>query len=355
MTTRPIRSGAVQSASGPSVAPVNVPCAALQSYAMASPSGSEASAVSRTSPPRGTAQGSQAACTVGGLLGGGGESSSRIVTSTDDGRPAVTSGGSAPSDTVKVSSFASASSTVEIVPVPDVRPPPIVMLANDPKSPDSAVPALSVSGIVTLFDNASDNRAVTVTGCPSSTGFGEADRLTLGGSGAPSPSRIVTSTDAGLPAVTSPGRLPSPTVNVSCSASASSVVEIVPVPDVRPPPTVMLASDPKSPASAVPADSDSGIVTLFDNAADSRAVTVTDCPSSTGFGAADRLTLGVGGGVVSLVKVSTAMGSLENLPVPAMRVMTPCGLVSGLDRENSSPSSVPASYGKRFTTRDCRH
>ena len=127
-------------------------------------------------------------------------------------------------------------------------------------------------------------------------------------------------------------------MNVSCSASASSVVEIVPVPDVRPPPIVMLASDPKSPASAVPADSDSGIVTLFDNAADSRAVTVTDCPSSTGFGAADRLTLGVGGGVVSLVKVSTAMGSLENLPVPAMRVMTPCGLVSGLDRENSSPS-----------------
>ena len=135
----------------------------------------------------------------------------------------------------------------------------------------------------------------------------------------------------------------------------SSVVEIVPVPVVCPPPIVMLASDPKSPASAVPAASATGIVTPPANASDNCAVTVTDCPSSTGFGETDRLTLGGGGGVVSLVKVSTAMGSLENLPVPAILVMTPCGFVSGLESENSVPSSVPASYGKRFTTYDCRH
>ena len=64
---------------------------------------------------------------------------------------------------------------------------------------------------------------------------------------------------------------------------------------------------------------------------------------------------GIGGGVVNLVKVSLAMRTLENGPVPAMRVMTPCGLVSGLESEKSSPSSVPASYGKRSTTCDSRH
>ena len=242
MTTRPIRPGAVQSASGPSAGPWKVPCPASQSYVIGSPSGSEASALSRTSPPRGTVQGSQTACTVGGLFRG--------VTSS---------------------------------------------------------------------------------------------------------SRMVTSIDAGLPSATSAGRVPSATVNVSSSASASSAVETVPVPVVCPLPMVMLASDPKSPASAVPAVSMSGIVTPLPNASDSRAVTVTGCPSSTGFGETDRLTVGVAGGVVILVKVSLAMRTLENLPVPAMPVTTPCGFVSGLESENSVPSSVPASYGKRSTTCDCRH
>ena len=178
-----------------------------------------------------------------------------------------------------------------------------------------------------------------------------------GGGGGESPSRIVTSTDDGLPAVTSVGSVPSDTVNVSSSVSASSTVGIVPVPVVRPPLIVMLASAPKSPDSALPAVSSNGIVTLFDSTSDSCAVTVTGCPSSNGFGDADRLTDGVGGGGggVVRVKVSLAMRTLENLPVPAMRVMTPCGSVSSLDSVNSVPSSVPASYGKRSTTCDSRH
>ena len=238
---RPIRSGAVQRASGPSVAPVNVPRPAPHSYVIGSPSGSEASALSRTSPPRGTVQGSQTARTVGGLFG----------------------------DVVS--------------------------------------------------------------------------------------SRIVTSTDAGLPAVTPAGRSPSATVNVSSSPSTSSAVQTVPVPVACPAPIVTSASEPKSPSSAVPAVSTSGMVTSSANVSDSCAVTVTGCPSLTGFGETDRLTVGVAGGVVILVKVSLAMRTLENLPVPAMRVMTPCGFVSGLESENSVPSSVPASYGKRSTTCDWRH
>ena len=51
--------------------------------------------------------------------------------------------------------------------------------------------------------------------------------------------------------------------------------------------------------SADPAVNVSGIVTPFDSAADSRAVTVTDEPSVTGFGEADNDTVGgVVGGVV---------------------------------------------------------
>ena len=177
----------------------------------------------------------------------------------------------------------------------------MVMLDSEPKSPGSAVPAVSTSGIVTLPDSVLESVAVTVTDWPSSTGFGEADRRTLGTDGAgPSASRMVTRTDGGVPGVTSFGKLPSATVNVSSSSSASSVVVTVPVP-VRPPPLmVMLPREPKSPGSAVPAVSTSGIVTAFDSAPDSVAVTVTELPSSTGFGAADRRTFGDGGPVPSL-------------------------------------------------------
>ena len=44
-------------------------------------------------------------------------------------------------------------------------------------------------------------------------------------------------------------------------------------------------------------------------------------------------------------KLRLAIGFVENLPVPRMLVMTPCGLVATLFSENSLPSSVPASQG----------
>ena len=114
------------------------------------------------------------------------------MTTTDDGTPTVTSAGSAPNATVKVSSSSSASLTVAIVPVPLVCPPAIATLASEPKSPSSAVPAVSPSGIVTEFGNAAERRTVTVTGCPSSTGFGDAARLTVGsGGGCPSSLSVI--------------------------------------------------------------------------------------------------------------------------------------------------------------------
>ena len=105
---------------------------------------------------------------------------------------------------------------------------------------------------------------------------------------------------------------------------------------------VMLSSRPWSSGSAVPAVSVSGIVTSSASASESVAVTVTGLPSSTGLGDADRLTVGRVSVSVRR-KVSLAMRWFENLPVPLMLVMTPCGSVAGLLRENSSPSSVPAS------------
>ena len=107
-----------------------------------------------------------------------------------------------PSATVNVSWSSSASCAVVIVPVPVVDPPLTVMLANEPWSSASAVPAVNVSGIVTLPDSASDSVAVTVTGLPSVTGFGEADRLTVGVVGvAPSSSVIVSVWLLALPTV----------------------------------------------------------------------------------------------------------------------------------------------------------
>ena len=100
-----------------------------------------------------------------------------------------------------------------------------------------------------MFDSALDSRAVTVTGEPSATGFGEADRLTVGGVGVvppPSSSEIVICTELGLPPVTDDGRLAvfSATVNVSSSSSASWFVVTVPVPVVEPELTAMLDSVP---------------------------------------------------------------------------------------------------------------
>ena len=59
-----------------------------------------------------------------------------------------------------------------------------------------------------------------------------------------SSSEIVTVTDDGLPAVTEAGRLPSATVNVSSSVSASCAVVTVPVLLVEPLLIVMLVSVP---------------------------------------------------------------------------------------------------------------
>ena len=57
------------------------------------------------------------------------------------------------------------------------------------------MPAVSVSGTVTALPSAEDNVAVTVTGLPSSTGFGEADSHTVGvGVVPPSSSMMVTGT-----------------------------------------------------------------------------------------------------------------------------------------------------------------
>ncbi|MCY3594324.1 MAG: hypothetical protein OXH01_03690 [Bacteroidetes bacterium] len=151
-----------------------------------------------------------------------------------------------------------------------------------------------MSGIVTSLDSAADSVAVTVTEEPSFTGFGETDSHTVGVAlPSPSLSLIVTSTALGLPAVTDGGRLLSATVNVSSSASASSVVEIVPVPLVEPALIAMPDSELKSPDSAVPAVSVSGIVLSLDSAADSVAVTVTEEPSFTGFGETVSHTIGV--------------------------------------------------------------
>ena len=164
---------------------------------------------------------------------------------------------------------------------------------------------------------------------------------------------MVISTEDGLPTLTLDGRLPSETVKVSSSSSASRVVWMVPVPVVCPPVIVMFVSVPMSPASADPTVSVTGTDTLFVRAADNLALTVTGCPSFTGLGEAERLTVGTGGW--RSVKVSLAMRTLENLPVPAMLVIVPCGTVAGLLSEKSVPSSVPASYGKRSTSIEVLH
>ena len=84
---------------------------------------------------------------------------------------------------MNVSSSVSASSLVVIAPVPVDEPARIVMDGSEPKSSASAVPAVSVSGIVTSAASVSDSRAVTVTEEPSSTGFGDAESRTLGDAG----------------------------------------------------------------------------------------------------------------------------------------------------------------------------
>ena len=104
------------------------------------------------------------------------------------------------------------------------------------------------------------------------------------------------STDDGVPAVTVFGRVPSATVKVSSSVSASCAIVIVPVPLVAPELIVMLVSVPWSPDSAVPSVNVTGMFTALDSGDDSVAVTVTDEPSGTGFGEAESETVGTAAG-----------------------------------------------------------
>ena len=158
--------------------------------------------------------------------------------------PRPTAGGRVPSITVNVSSSASVSWFAEIVPVPLVDPDETVIDDSVPKSPVSAVPAVSVSGIVKFVACVFESVAVTVTSAPSPTGFGAADSDTVGP--ATPLSSMVTVTEAVSPAVCPIGRLAvfSATVNVSSMVSASTAVVIIPVPVVSPPAILIADSAP---------------------------------------------------------------------------------------------------------------
>ena len=114
---------------------------------------------------------------------------------------------------------------------------------------------------------------------------------------------MVISTEFGVPAVTDEGSLPvsSATVKVSSSVSGSCAVVTVPVPLLAPPAMVMDDSVPWSPDSAVPGVTVTGTATALDRVLESVAVTVTEAPSSTGFGDADSDTAAGGwrGGCVT--------------------------------------------------------
>ena len=218
-----------------------------------------------------------------------------MVTVTDDGLPARTDDGSAPKDTVNVSSSSSASCAVVTSPVPVVEPLLIVMPESEPKSPDSAVPAVSVSGIVTLLPSAPDSRAVTVTRSPSSTGFGDADRLTVGdGASVSVTEKLCAVVDRSTPPPTLVLRLarsrplalvssgPSATVSVSppLSAAPSSVTPSSSVATC----TVLVASVPepvkRTTGARVPAFTSVTPVPAL-SARSSRSAAVTPVPDST--------------------------------------------------------------------------
>ena len=83
---------------------------------------------------------------------------------------------------------AAASWFVDIMSLPLVSPPVTVIDAGVPRSPASAVPSETVSGIVTSADSAFERVAVIVTGEPSPTGFRDAESDTDGASdGVPEP------------------------------------------------------------------------------------------------------------------------------------------------------------------------
>ena len=87
-----------------------------------------------------------------------------------------------PSATVKSSSSTPVSCAVVICAEPRVLPAVMVIDDRVPWSPASDVFRVSVTGMVTLLDNAAESVAVTATKEPSGTGFGEAERVTVVGS-----------------------------------------------------------------------------------------------------------------------------------------------------------------------------
>ena len=119
------------------------------------------------------------------MPGGRGElpSSSRISISTELGLPAASAGTrlAVSIATVKISSSESASCAVCIVAKPPLSLRRIRISATDPWSPGSAVPSVIVSGtrISPVSVSTDDSVAVTDTGEPSRTGFGETERVTV--------------------------------------------------------------------------------------------------------------------------------------------------------------------------------
>ena len=203
------------------------------------------------------------------------------------------------------------------------------------------------------------NDAVTVTGvapAPSRTRSGSTDNVIDAG-GSSSSTRISAA------ARTSSDDVPRTSIrsSISSTASSSGVTVNVPVPCAAPAEIVTsnAATDakPTTPAAPLP-DTDtvtavSSVRTLPSN----DAVTVTGvapAPSRTRSGSTDNvIDAGATGDWSS--KVSLAIGSFENLPVPLMLVIVSRGLVAGLSSANSVPSSVPASYGNRSTCCRGRH
>ena len=172
MVTGPSESGAVQRAVAASAAPLKLPAGALQAYVSSSPSGSDAVAVSSTSPRRGTAHGSHDSDTLGNWF------STSMVTRADADPPcpSVTSTRmvTGPSESGAVHHAVAAS----VVPL--------------------KLPAGALQAYVSSSPSGSDAVAVSSTSPSRATAHGSHDAHTLGDSFRTSTS-TVTSADADPP------------------------------------------------------------------------------------------------------------------------------------------------------------
>ena len=112
-----------------------------------------------------------------------GVSSSSMVTATEAGEPGATVDGrfAVSSATVNVSSSVSPSWRVAMRPVPAVAPAPMRMFASVPRSSASALPRVTVSGIVTARGSVRGERRRNRHALPPPpTGFGAAESVTVG-------------------------------------------------------------------------------------------------------------------------------------------------------------------------------